>query len=215
VRCHITAVTNVRNPARHYARRGPNATTGPNRTSGWTTCRTQTSVCDSPASTWTFTITVLLRSRKTSAIVKPGAVRYSEVAAGYHRWMAPAISYVTRPLSPETWDDFAHLVEANNGVWGGCWCMGFHPEGVGKGHTIAGNRLAKQAHVRNETVHQILVYDGDECVGWRRWAQSTMLEVGSSRPTPSKARGAPLSAAPISIRARPTSSRSSASSETG
>jgi hypothetical protein len=157
----------------------------------------------------------LLRSRKTSAIVKPGAVRYSEVAAGYHRWMAPAISYVTRPLSPETWDDFAHLVEANNGVWGGCWCMGFHPEGVGKGHTIAGNRLAKQAHVRNETVHQILVYDGDECVGWRRWAQSTMLEVGSSRPTPSKARGAPLSAAPISIRARPTSSRSSASSETG
>ena len=79
--------------------------------------------------------------------------------------MAPASSYVTRSLSPETWDDFAHLVEANNGVWGGCWCMGFHPEGVGKGHTVSGNRLAKEAHVRNGTVHQILVYDGDECVG--------------------------------------------------
>ena len=35
--------------------------------------------------------------------------------------------------TPDTWDDFAALVEANNGVWGGCWCMGFHPEGVGKG----------------------------------------------------------------------------------
>ena len=80
--------------------------------------------------------------------------------------MAPVSSYVTRPLSPDTWDDFARLVEANNGVWGGCWCMGFHPEGVGKGHTVSGNRLAKQAHVRNGTVHQVLVYDGDECVGW-------------------------------------------------
>jgi len=32
--------------------------------------------------------------------------------------------YRTRELSPDTWDDFARLVEANNGVWGGCWCMG-------------------------------------------------------------------------------------------
>jgi hypothetical protein len=42
-------------------------------------------------------------------------------------------AYTTRPLDADTWDDFARLVEANNGVWGGCWCMGFHPEGVGKG----------------------------------------------------------------------------------
>ena len=47
---------------------------------------------------------------------------------------------VTRPLDAGTWPDFARLVEANNGVWGGCWCMGFHPEGVGKGHTPEGNR---------------------------------------------------------------------------
>jgi GNAT superfamily N-acetyltransferase len=36
-------------------------------------------------------------------------------------------TYTTRLLTPDTWDDFAALVEANNGVWGGCWCMGFHP----------------------------------------------------------------------------------------
>ncbi len=89
--------------------------------------------------------------------------------------MAPVSSYVTRPLSPETWDDFVRLVEANNGVWGGCWCMGFHPEGVGKGHTVSGNRLAKQAHVRNGTVHQVLVYDGDECVGWCQYGSPVEL----------------------------------------
>ena len=75
-------------------------------------------------------------------------------------------SYTTRPLSPDTWADFATLVEANGGVWGGCWCMGFHPEGVGKGHTPAQNRDAKHAHVQAGTVHQVLVYDGDACVGW-------------------------------------------------
>jgi hypothetical protein len=43
--------------------------------------------------------------------------------------------YGTRLLSPDTWDDFARLVEANNGVWGGCWCMGFHREGLSKDRT--------------------------------------------------------------------------------
>jgi len=69
----------------------------------------------------------------------------------------PVSSYMTRPLSLDTWDDFARLMEANNGVWGGCWCMGFHPEGVGKGHTPSGKRLPKLPHVRNGTVHQILI----------------------------------------------------------
>ena len=74
--------------------------------------------------------------------------------------------YTTRSLSADTWDDFAGLVEANNGVWGGCWCMGFHPEGVGKGRTPSQNRDAKREHVRQGTVHQVLVYEGNECVGW-------------------------------------------------
>jgi hypothetical protein len=74
--------------------------------------------------------------------------------------------YVTKPLEPETWADFAALVEANNGVWGGCWCMGFHPEGLSKDSTVAGNRTAKRAHVDNRTVHQMLVYSDGACVGW-------------------------------------------------
>jgi hypothetical protein len=73
---------------------------------------------------------------------------------------------VTKLLTPETWADFAALVEANNGVWGGCWCIGFHREGIAKDGTVAGNREAKRTHVNNRTVHQILVYLGSECVGW-------------------------------------------------
>ena len=45
--------------------------------------------------------------------------------------------YTTRPLDAESWPDFAELVEAHNGVWGGCWCMGFHPKGPGWGKSGA------------------------------------------------------------------------------
>lgn len=72
--------------------------------------------------------------------------------------------YVTKPLTPVTWPDFAALVEANNGVWGGCWCIGFHPEGVS--NDAARNRDAKLAHVTKGTVHQVLVYLDGQCVGW-------------------------------------------------
>ena len=74
-------------------------------------------------------------------------------------------TYTTRALGPDTWDDFATLVEANNGVWGGCWCIGFHPEGLDRENAFA-NRDAKRAHVERGTVHHMLVYADDDCVGW-------------------------------------------------
>jgi hypothetical protein len=90
--------------------------------------------------------------------------------------MAPDRSdYVTRPLTPQTWPDFVELVEVNNGVWGGCWCIGFHPEGLPSGRTVERNRLLKQRHVDNGTVHQILVYDGDQCVGWCQYGSPLEL----------------------------------------
>lgn len=76
------------------------------------------------------------------------------------------VEYTTRLLTPDTWDDFAALVEENNGVWGGCWCMGFHPEGFGESPGAEGNASAKLAHTRAGTVHQVLVYAGGRCVGW-------------------------------------------------
>ncbi len=84
-------------------------------------------------------------------------------------------AYTTKPLTPATWEDFARLVEANNGVWGGCWCMGFHPKGAGTGHTPGGNREAKRRHVADGTVHQTLVYAGDECAGWCQYGSPSEL----------------------------------------
>jgi hypothetical protein len=88
--------------------------------------------------------------------------------------------YSTRLLTAETWDDFAALVEANNGVWGGCWCMGFHPEGLDK-NNAAVNRETKHALVRSEKVHQVLVYDGQEVAGWCQYGHPAELPGIKSR----------------------------------
>ncbi len=75
------------------------------------------------------------------------------------------ISFSVKPLDQTTWPDFARLVEKHNGVWGGCWCMSFHPEGVGR-TTPAQNRAAKEGRVREGRAHAALVFDGATCVGW-------------------------------------------------
>ena len=49
-------------------------------------------------------------------------------------------TYTIKALDRSTWPAFAALVEANNGIFGGCWCMGFHPEGGDKAATAALNR---------------------------------------------------------------------------
>ena len=72
----------------------------------------------------------------------------------------------TKPLTTTTWPDFADLVEANNGVWGGCWCMGFHPPGPGWGKSAEGNRADKELRVVHDEAHAALVYEGEQCVGW-------------------------------------------------
>jgi hypothetical protein len=87
----------------------------------------------------------------------------------------PDQPYTTRPLTPSTWDAFARLVEANNGVWGGCWCMGFHPEGFSQSRSPGGNRSAKESLVRARRVHQVLVFDGDEAIGWCQYGTPVEL----------------------------------------
>ena len=77
-----------------------------------------------------------------------------------------ALSYrtlFTRGLDQATWPDFARLVERHNGVWGGCWCLGFHSEGHERGPH---RRQRKEDRVRAGQAHAALVYDEAECVGW-------------------------------------------------
>ncbi len=75
-----------------------------------------------------------------------------------------AVPLSVRPLDPSTWDGFAALVERNGGVWGGCWCMGFHPEGLHR--APARHRAEKRERVESGGAHAALVYAGDDCVGW-------------------------------------------------
>jgi hypothetical protein len=37
--------------------------------------------------------------------------------------------FQVRNLDETTWPDFARLVESQNGVWGGRWCMAGVPDG--------------------------------------------------------------------------------------
>ena len=73
--------------------------------------------------------------------------------------------YTTRPLDASTWAAFAELAERNNGVYGGCWCMAYHPE-VSRTHP-AHNRAAKQRRVHEGRAHAALVLDeAGSAQGW-------------------------------------------------
>jgi hypothetical protein len=93
------------------------------------------------------------------------------------------MAYTTRPLDPSTWPAFAELVERNNGIFGGCWCMGFHPDDSRT--DAAYNRDTKKRRVRTGRAHAALVFDEDGTAqGW--------CQYGSRFPAPRTERPARL-----------------------
>lgn len=84
-------------------------------------------------------------------------------------------NFIVKPLDKSTWPDFARLVEKNNGVWGGCWCMAFHQEGVGRTKSASQNRSEKECRVREGRAHAALVYDGSNTVGWCQFGPTDEL----------------------------------------
>ncbi|WP_213814290.1 GNAT family N-acetyltransferase [Glaciihabitans sp. dw_435] len=95
--------------------------------------------------------------------------------------IAPGTDFTVRPLDTTTWPAFANLAEKNHGVWGGCWCMGFHVK-VGPGRTAAQNKSDKEKLVHEGRTHNALVFDGDECVGWCQFGSPAELpEIKSKR----------------------------------
>lgn len=82
-------------------------------------------------------------------------------------------SYTIRPLDASTWDAFAELVEHNNGIFGGCWCAGFHPEGNQRGN---GRRTVKEDRVRTDRAHAALAFDRDGVAqGWCQYGSPQEL----------------------------------------
>ena len=88
----------------------------------------------------------------------------------YNSGMNP---YTTIQLDASTWDLFAELVERNNGIFGGCWCIGFHPECGQRGISY---RDAKEARVRSGNAHHVLVVDQEGAAqGWCQWGSPEEL----------------------------------------
>lgn len=82
------------------------------------------------------------------------------------------MAYTVVPLAASTWDAFAELVERNNGIFGGCWCVGFHPEYKQRG----GRRAVKEDRVRTDRAHAALVLDDEGRVqGWCQYGSPDEL----------------------------------------
>lgn len=81
--------------------------------------------------------------------------------------------YTVRPLDASTWDSFAELVERNNGVFGGCWCIGFHTE-YQRG--VSDPRTLKEELVRAGRAHAALVFDEQGLAqGWCQYGSPDEL----------------------------------------
>lgn len=96
-----------------------------------------------------------------------------------------------RALDESTWPAFATLVENCDAFPSGCWCMGFHPEGIPKDFTAALNRGRKRDRVLAGTAHAALVFEGDDCVGWCQFGSLEELPRIKNRAAYEKTAGAP------------------------
>jgi GNAT superfamily N-acetyltransferase len=84
-------------------------------------------------------------------------------------------SYEIRPLTTETWAAFDDLVIRHNGIFGGCYCIWFHPDGPERGQGREGNRALKKSYVDRGEAHAALVFDGDEAIAWAEYGTPVEL----------------------------------------
>lgn len=76
------------------------------------------------------------------------------------------VDFSIQPLAPATWEAFAAMVERHNGIFGGCWCIYFHPDCAERGQGYDGNRALKKTLVDAGQAHAALVMVGDEAIAW-------------------------------------------------
>ncbi len=93
---------------------------------------------------------------------------------------APEVPYTSRPLDASTWDAFAELVERNNGIYGGCWCVAFHAAYYER--EISDNRALKEQLVRAGDAHAALVIDEHGLAqGWCQYGSTAELRLRHRR----------------------------------
>jgi GNAT superfamily N-acetyltransferase len=87
--------------------------------------------------------------------------------------------YTIRPLDASTWDAFADLVERNNGIYGGCWCVAFQ---AAYHRGISDNRAFKEQLVRAGQAHAALVFDEQGLAqGWCQYGSLDELSLRHRR----------------------------------
>jgi GNAT superfamily N-acetyltransferase len=93
---------------------------------------------------------------------------------------APEERYTSRALDASAWDAFAELVERNNGIYGGCWCVAFHT--AYHEREISDNRALKEQLVRAGDAHAALVFDEHGLAqGWCQYGSTAELELRHRR----------------------------------
>ncbi|MBC8064160.1 MAG: GNAT family N-acetyltransferase [Chlorobia bacterium] len=84
-------------------------------------------------------------------------------------------TFTVRALAKDTWPAFAELVERDGGIWGGCWCIGFHLDPKGPKAQCKPYRETKERLVCQGHAHAALVFDGETAVGWCQFGPTAEL----------------------------------------
>ncbi|NNU26314.1 GNAT family N-acetyltransferase [Isoptericola sediminis] len=88
-------------------------------------------------------------------------------------------STTIKALTTDTWPLFAALVERHHGIFGGCWCVNFHPDREDRGPGYDGNRVFKKRLVDEGIAHAALVVrdgdDGEEAIAWAEYGTPAEL----------------------------------------
>lgn len=88
--------------------------------------------------------------------------------------MPDSTHFATKELSKQTWGDFERMF-SKPGEWVNCWCMYFHRagpvpkaerQGVPWGRRKEKIKKERKKLTEENRSHGILVYDGDDPVGW-------------------------------------------------
>jgi len=93
---------------------------------------------------------------------------------------APApSSYTVKPLDASTWDTFAELVERNNGIYGGCWCIAFHSC---YRRDVSDPRSLKEQLFRAGRTHAAVLFDAEgRAPGWCQYGTPDELDLKHAR----------------------------------
>lgn len=83
------------------------------------------------------------------------------------------MTHAVRPLDASSWGAWAELVQRNNGIFGGCWCLGFHPESRQRG---LDRRALKQERVCTDRAHAAVAFDEEgQAQGWCQYGSPEEL----------------------------------------